>query len=62
MGRRATDNSPKTYRWPKNSSKLSNYLRNANENYYEVPPYPARMAIIKKSTNAGGSVENREPS
>ena len=30
---------------------LTNYQRNANQNYSEVPPHTSRMAIINKSTN-----------
>ena len=29
---------------------ITNCYRNANQNYYEVPPTLARMAVIKKST------------
>ena len=41
---------------------ITNYQRNANQNYYEVPPY-SRMAIIKSPqiTNVGEGVEKREP-
>ena len=40
---------------------VSNYQRNASQNYSKVL---VRMAIINKSTitNAGGGVEKREPS
>ena len=31
--------------------QISNYQRNANQNYNEVSPHTMRMAIIKKSTN-----------
>ena len=30
---------------------ITNYQRNANQNYCEVPPYTTRRAILKKSTN-----------
>ena len=30
---------------------ITNYQRNANQNYYEVPPHTVRMAILNKSTN-----------
>ena len=42
---------------------VTNYQRNANQNFYEVSPHTRQMAIIKKSThNAGETVEKREPS
>ena len=30
---------------------IANYCRNANQNYHEVSPHTATMAIIKKSIN-----------
>ena len=43
---------------------ITNYSRNANQNYNKVSPHTIRIAIIKKSTkiNAGEGVEKREPS
>ena len=44
---------------------ITNYERNANRNYNEVPPPPGEVPSLKKSlqiTNAGEGVEKRDPS
>ena len=44
---------------------IANYCRNANQNYHEVSPHTATMAIIKKVYKQymlREGVENREPS
>ena len=49
----------------KNQEKIlniTNYQRNANQNYSELPPHPVRMTVIKslQITNSGEVVEKRE--
>ena len=42
---------------------ITNYQRNANQNYNEAPPHPSQNAILKKNlqiTNTGNGVEKRE--
>ena len=39
---------------------ITNYQRNANQNYSGVPPHTNRMAVIKMPTN--NKWEKREPS
>ena len=41
---------------------ITNYYRNAKQNFNEYHFMPVRMAIIKKSTNAGEGLETKEPS
>ena len=43
---------------------ITNYQRNANQNYIEIPPHTNQNAVINKSTitSAGEGVEKRESS
>jgi len=54
------------YRWPKTHEKIlniTNNLRNASQNYYEVPPYPNQNGHNQslQTINAREGVEKREP-
>ena len=66
MGRRSKQISPKKLdRRPNSHEKMlniTNYYRNANQNYYEVSPHTSQNGHHQKSTNinAGEGVEERE--
>ena len=55
MGRKSKDISPKmTYGWPKTHEEMfniTNYYRNANQNYNEYHLLPVRKPIFKMYTN-----------